>query len=203
MGKPQQNRSFENRDCEICGNTFRARVFKDRPTLGRFCSLQCNGVARSRAPRAPWQHRFHSYVDKREPDECWNWTAALDARGYGVFNNGSPTVRKAHRLAYELANSPIPKGRVICHHCDNPACCNPKHLYAGTQADNGQDMAARSRGTVGEKNRHAKLTWEQVDQIRSARKTAKETASEFGVTPDLINMIRRNAIWKPERRPKL
>jgi hypothetical protein len=54
-------------------------------------------------------------------------------------------MRRAHRVAYELAVGPIPEGKHICHTCDTPACVNPKHLYVGDPATNGRDRAARGR----------------------------------------------------------
>jgi len=79
---------------------------------------------------------------------CWIWIGRLDNGGYGVMSIEGEN-KYAHRISYELHNGPIPPGLFVCHHCDTPACINPKHLYAGTQADNMRDMAARGRGRKG------------------------------------------------------
>lgn len=82
---------------------------------------------------------------------CWEWTGGVNSGGYGSMRlgpkrpGGRPQVRP-HRFAYYLANGPIPAGYIIRHTCDNPRCCNPAHLIAGTDADNAHDRAARGRG---------------------------------------------------------
>lgn len=92
----------------------------------------------------PLAERFWEKVDRRGPDECWMWTASRRALGYGQIRIGGKS-RKAHRVAYELANGPIPAGMAVLHGCDNPPCVNPAHLRAGTMTDNVRDMVTRGR----------------------------------------------------------
>src|SRR5690242_6357246 len=77
-------------------------------------------------------------------DECWEWNGARSARGYGkkkiMFRDYT-----THRLAYAWANGPIPAGMLVMHTCDNPPCCNPRHLRLGTHLDNQRDKAAKGR----------------------------------------------------------
>lgn len=74
-------------------------------------------------------------------DGCWEWQGYRLPRGYGHFASSS-----AHRRSWELTNGPIPEGRWVLHHCDNPPCVRPDHLYAGTASDNAQDRERRGRG---------------------------------------------------------
>lgn len=87
--------------------------------------------------------RFWDKVDVGLDDECWNWTAFKRA-GYGRFRfNGKSLL--AHRMAWLLMNGEIPDGMVVMHSCDNPSCCNLKHLSLGTQKENVEDMAMKKR----------------------------------------------------------
>jgi len=77
-------------------------------------------------------------------DDCVEWPFGGNGKGYGmVFYGGS--MRLAHRVAYEMANHPIPEGMAVCHSCDNPPCINPKHLWLGTRADNNADRVVKGR----------------------------------------------------------
>ncbi len=103
----------------------------------------------------------------RKTDGCWTWTACLDADGYGVVR--FEKVSLAHRVSYRLCCGEIPKGMNVLHHCDNPPCVNPKHLYVGTQKDNSRDKESRGRGNhpFGEDVWNASLTVNKVFQIRT------------------------------------
>ena len=81
-------------------------------------------------------------------DACWEWTAWIDRDGYGRIREGGRGSRRltAPRVAWEIANGPVPAGMVVRHTCDNPSCVRPSHLEIGTHADNNHDMAARRRG---------------------------------------------------------
>jgi hypothetical protein len=137
--------------------------------------------------------RFWNKVTKSSG--CWEWTACLDFRGYGAFSlDGGP--RKAHRVAWELANGPIPDGMFVCHTCDNPACVRPGHLFVGTQTDNMADMSKKGRGRRGEAHHNSKLTEDLVHWIRASNLTQAEMADWIGVNQSIISNARTKKTWK-------
>jgi len=145
--------------------------------------------------------RFWSKVDIRDEDECWLWRAGKDKDGYGQFSISHTVNKRAHRIAYELTYGAIKDGEKVCHTCDNPPCCNPKHLFAGTQATNIADRVHKGRTARnrGEKCGRAKLTEADVREIRALRKTGlslRSIARLFPVHNVTIGCIVRNETWR-------
>ncbi len=101
----------------------------------------------ARGPKVkPFEERFWSHVDRGSEDECWCWTGATMGKGYGVLKRPGERLNiSAHRAAFELTRGTISDGLHVLHHCDNPPCCNPKHLFLGTNGDNVADMIAKGR----------------------------------------------------------
>lgn len=87
---------------------------------------------------------FWNFVDIRGEDDCWEWQRSRRIQGYGQFWFQGK-LWGASRLAYHLTHGAIPEGKLICHTCDNPPCCNPNHLFAGTPRDNTLDMYRKGR----------------------------------------------------------
>lgn len=149
--------------------------------------------------------RFWPKVE-RSDDGCWRWIGATDAYGYGYIQSKRvgqvPRVKnwKAHRVSWEIAHERlVPVGMFVLHHCDNPPCVNPAHLYVGTKRDNARDRARRGRGResrqFGEANPKAKLTDADVLAIRSAYDdgaTQDALAAQYGVAqPHISRIVRR------------
>lgn len=131
--------------------------------------------------------RFDAKVDRSGgPDACWPWTASRDAHGYGQIKCSIlKRPLKAHRIALEAhLGHPIPESMKACHRCDNPPCCNPSHLFIGTQSDNMADCGRKGRhpgpGLHGGDHPIAKLSESDVIEIRRLYATEKLTQTELG-----------------------
>lgn len=154
--------------------------------------------------------RFWGKVDRRTETECWEWIAGKNSRGYGAFNVNGRTVR-AHRFAYEFHNGGLASGVLVCHRCDNPSCCNPAHLFAGTYADNNRDKTEKGRNVRptrdesavrykrGDQFPQAKLSDDQVLEIRKRSAAGEKNvplAKFYGVHRTLIGQIVARKAWK-------
>jgi len=128
---------------------------------------------------------------------CWIWQGNCTPQGYGVMSNCfgvQGNHQCTHRVTYELALS-HPGTLMVLHRCDNPACCNPNHLFLGTQLDNMQDKVSKGRQTRGEASPRSKLTLEQVTYIRGSSLTGAELSRELGIGQNQVSKIRRNLSW--------
>lgn len=129
---------------------------------------------------------------------CWLWNGTLNAKGYGCFSGGL-----AHRFSYQSLVGEIPEGRYVLHHCDIRNCVNPQHLYVGTQKDNVADMWRRGRANArgqkpGEGHSLARLTWNDVREIRALAKEGKtksQLAIKYGISEAQIGRIILNVRW--------
>lgn len=148
----------------------------------------------------PLVDRFWAQVTKGAPADCWPWRGYPDHNGYGKINGGTerPGWHIATRLAYEYGTG-APAGALhVLHRCDNRACCNPAHLFLGTNADNVRDKVAKGRQRPGEKAPSALFANAVAERIR-ARTAAGETcaalAREYGVATSTISRIKRSKTY--------
>jgi hypothetical protein len=141
--------------------------------------------------------------------ECWIFTGAINNFGYGIVGTGGrgmPTDR-AHRITYKHFHGEIPSGMFVCHTCDVPSCCNPNHLFLGTNQDNVTDMVKKGRNSKPPRNPHvvgsvhpgSKLTEQQVSEIRmmySRGSKQKELGRHYGVARQTISKVVNNKRYK-------
>jgi hypothetical protein len=137
--------------------------------------------------------RFNKYFAIQRG--CWIWTGARNRKGYGEFYAGKRRV-KAHRYALiGTRQTPL----LVCHHCDNPCCVNPAHLFLGTTKQNGEDMKSKLRHEHGERHHNAKLTDADVIRIRRMQPIGNSLireANRLGVNKTTVYRARKGASWE-------
>lgn len=159
-----------------------------------YCSKACSNSSR----QVPLADRFLIYYHPGKPDACWPWTGTIDRNGYGVISDEKRRQIRAHRIAYERVKGRIPDGLCVLHHCDNRPCCNPDHLFVGTDADNNHDRHRKGRYPTGAAHPLAKLTDQDVREIRSSypQMTQKSIAERYGLDQTTISEIVLRKKWK-------
>lgn len=156
----------------------------------------------------------------QKTETCWLWQGPkLKKFGHGYLTRGGRGTPKVlvHRLSWELANGPIPDKQYVLHRCDIPACVRPDHLFLGTKADNSLDMVQKGRNRKGESHQTARLTEEQVREIRQrfdsrtvvnkrvgrdGPDSASAIARDYGVSHATVLGILHNRIWTKPRPPR-
>jgi hypothetical protein len=138
---------------------------------------------------------FWAKVNKRGPDECWEWTAGADKNGYGVFSAKPLGKYRVTRIMHYLHTGGQPGDMLMLHTCDNPSCCNPRHLFLGTARDNKHDCMAKERHQRGESHNKAVLTEEIVLAIRASDELTRDLAAKYSVAVSTINRARAGSMW--------
>ena len=135
-------------------------------------------------------------------DDCWEWTGGRTGAGYGAFTVGD-TFRLAHRWQWAHHNGPIPKGMYVLHHCDNPACVRPDHLWLGSPLANMRDKVAKGRHVAGRllgtAHPRAKLTDDDVRAIRVAYANGgsyRTLGAQYGMGRTTIRNIVKRTLWR-------
>jgi hypothetical protein len=144
--------------------------------------------------------RFEARISPEPTSGCWLWTASCFATGYGqIASERGQQPHYAHRLAYELYCGPVGEKHVL-HHCDVRECCNPAHLYLGSDKENARDRSVRgrARGPQVKGNDHwsSRLTEAAVRDILRKRMKQTDYAAMYGVTKWAISSVQRRKNWK-------
>ena len=141
------------------------------------------------------ESRIWERINKQSPVDCWDWLGTK-REGYGRIRiNG--ILYGVTRLVYFLTHGTDPGSCLVLHSCDNPSCCNPRHLHLGTDGDNNQEKEDRKRAQhpIGELNGLAKLTEKDVLTIRHSTATNVTLAEIYGVSDVAISCLRRGKTW--------
>ncbi len=164
--------------------------------------------------------RFWSYVNvPQDVDLCWEWTAPHKNRVGGQIKVRGRKIISS-RASYALCFGTVPASLLVCHHCDNPLCCNPHHLFLGTSKDNTQDMLSKGRGKfkpcdprvfnigkwratiapfIGETHPRARLTNAQAAEIRRLALSGVkgvDIAKQFNCSFYTVSNIKLGKQWK-------
>lgn len=156
--------------------------------------------------------RFRALIETAGPEDCWLWQGLTYPNGYPRFCF-SMSNYVATRIAYKLEMGCDPGQLQVCHSCDTPACCNPRHFFLGTTLDNMRDCKAKGRSGCGKGERHgskthperyglnfhAKLTEAQARAIRAAYvdgATSSVLAQRYGITVDTVGKLLRGETWR-------
>lgn len=178
--------------CDQCGRKFMARARRRELGRDRLCSVACRAAER----RVPDSERLWSNLDRSGgPDSCWEWQKFRDDKGYGRIGVTDSPPERTHRLAWILTHGQIPDGLFVCHHCDNPPCCNPAHLFLGTGLDNTKDRVSKGRKALA----GPRLTPDEVRKIRhmyAEGMSARRIAKNLGKQQDQISNAANRRSWK-------
>ena len=195
-------------NCLTCKKKITVNEIKSEIGRAKYCSKSCKYKGHGNnffwpiaTEEKKIEHMKVQYESKviRSENGCWGWKGYLHS-GYGEVRNNKNYI-KAHRFSWEMNFGKIPEGKYVLHSCDNRSCSNPSHLFLGTHKDNMVDMLSKGRqkGAIGSKNIKAKLSEENVLEIRrliQEKVIISEIAKSFSVTKGSIYKIKSGTYWK-------
>jgi LysM repeat protein len=184
-------------------------------SCGKVKACGCSRYERRsvRARQSTTERLWSKITKAQDANSCWPWTGPVGTRGYGLLTVASKT-KQAHRLVWEEQHGAISDGMVICHKCDNPNCCNPNHLFIGTQKDNLADCRAKGRFPAGPRHglalhperrargskvSTAKLTERDIPEIYHAKVAGDSIyaiAERYGVSASTIHLVCKGKTWR-------
>lgn len=182
--------------CLECNNLERRSKYKE--SICRQCQISFRPGVEGRYKFCSEICRFRDKIIENKETGCWMWQANKDNLGYGKFTPLGGRNGLAHRASYRLFRGPIEEGKLVLHSCHTPSCVSPMHLRLGSNADNMKDKmnARRHKVPTGKEHHKAKLTEQDILDIRNSKLKQKELATKYDVSIDNISQIIRRIIWK-------
>lgn len=180
--------------CDYCKNSFQGRNDRfGRTSKKRFCCID-----HKRAFYSSEEYILERLLQNIKKNErgCWEWQGYCQEGGYGTISLSGHRVVLTHRLSHQLLKGQVPDELLVLHHCDNPPCINPDHLFLGTHKTNHDDAKQKRRHTHGEKHGMAILCESQILPIRGDSRPTLIIAQEYGVHPQTIRQIKKYKLWK-------
>ena len=184
--------------CQVCQKKRTTTPAHIKNGEGKYCSRFCKNIG----TRIPIEKRFWNRFDKPNGSTgCWIWTGNCPDGRYGKVKIDGKSVN-VHIVAFRLTHGPIQKGQHVLHKCDTASCGNPAHLFVGTPQDNRNDMIQKRRYGFGEKHGMAKLTEQDVKNIRITWNAAPKKfgllsvlGRQYRVSHSTIDRIVKNESW--------
>lgn len=182
--------------CTWCNGTKELKAHQVKEE--NFCCTECfYEYRRASPPTIEPKVKWEAFVDKtpgQGPNgDCWIWTGPRTPTGYGIFQYPKKNTRGAHVASYWIHTEDFDtSGHEICHHCDNPPCVNPAHLFKGDVQINAKDCNEKGRRPKGETHYRAKFNAEQVREIRKRYLegvSVPDIAKEYGVNQTTLYYI--------------
>lgn len=140
--------------------------------------------------------RFERFYIPEPNTGCWLWLGQISTEGYGRFCASHQDRVYAHHYSYRTFVGPLVKGLEVCHECDVKSCVNPEHLILGTRQKNARDAVNRGLYHAGTRHRLARLTPDQIVEIRNAPGIQREIAERFGISQAMVSLIKLRKNWR-------
>jgi len=190
---------FKKKNCSVdgCVNDYYGNGLCNKHYLRKKCH---NDLDHDRQPKyQTMADAYEAHVDRKKSNECWGWKGRKDC-GYGVlqYTHEKKSFR-AHRASYIIHKGEIPEGMFVCHHCDNPPCTNPDHLFLGSNIDNIMDCVSKGRNARGERNGHSKITTEEAVLIRLLLVSGNKSiaiSNLLNISHSIVRGIEHRRTWR-------
>ena len=195
--KCSANKSGIDKRCKSCSLERAKKSYNSEKEKAKYKAWRAENPS-TFIPKTPLE-RLMEKIEIITESGCWIFMGYIDINGYGMIGGENIKVVLAHRLSYKLFHGELEEGLFVCHKCDIPSCCNPHHLFLGTQKDNMADAARKKRMPRGEKNARSKLTIEQIRMIIECKKSKgnlKKLTKELPVTYNHVCQIASGKITK-------